>query len=65
MKLASKMALYKYFTREHLTYPDGAVSTQKQRAGRGNLPWNMADDGTPSDYCYSVWVLVVTTFSLT
>ena len=32
--------------------------------GSGNLPWNMADDGTPSDYCYSVWVLV-TAFSLT
>ena len=38
---------------------------RKNRAGSGNLPWNMADDGTPSDYCYSVWALVVTAFSLT
>ena len=42
---------------------DGA--TQKQRTGSRNLPWNMADNSTPLDYCYSIRILVVTTFSLT
>ena len=29
--------------------------TQKQRTGSRNLPWNMADNSTPLDYCYSIF----------